>query len=197
MHALNDHHPCCPALASIPPFSLDVTSFHILSADRAALTKTAVHYLQITCFGTSIWDETLYKAWSAIVSSLVPNVEKLKNQLERFCRLSGADEVVLFEMATFLVISAAEHPRRKHPDVHRHEKVSNIIKQFKLSCIKSRSNFQSMEVKNQNFTAFIDIFTNNTYIMMIMSNPKLQPAATHLNIQCARPLFEKLISQSL
>lgn len=172
------------------------TLAHKLCEDRAAQAKTPVHYLQITCFGTSIWDETLYKAWSAIVYSLVPNVEKLKSQLSRFCNLAHADEVVLFEMATFLVISSADDPKKKHADVHRHEKISNIIKQFKLSCIKSSSNFQSMEVKNQHFTAFLDNFTNNTYILIVMSNPKVQPAATHMNIQVARTHFEYLISST-
>jgi len=38
--------------------------------------------------------------------------------------------MVLFEKATFLVISHATHTA--HTDVHRFEKISNIIKQFKL-----------------------------------------------------------------
>ena len=33
------------------------------------------------CFKTSIWDETLYKAWSDIVHILLPNVEILKSKL--------------------------------------------------------------------------------------------------------------------
>ena len=57
------------------------------------------------CFATSIWDETLYKAWSRIVYSLIPNVHVLEAQLEEFSNLCGADEIVLFERATFLVIS--------------------------------------------------------------------------------------------
>jgi Ras-related GTP-binding protein A/B len=59
----------------------------------------------MTFFATSIWDETLYRAWSQIVYSLIPNVEVLKAQLEDFRRISGAAEVVLFEKATFLVIA--------------------------------------------------------------------------------------------
>ena len=31
-----------------------------------------------TCFRTSIWDETLYRAWSRIVYSLVPNTALLE-----------------------------------------------------------------------------------------------------------------------
>ena len=41
-------------------------------------------------------------------------------------------KVLLFEKATFLVIAQAQ--RVLHDDIHRFEKVSNIIKQFKLSC---------------------------------------------------------------
>lgn len=42
------------------------------------------------------------------------------------------DEVLLFERATFLIISFCE--LASHHDTHRFEKVSNIIKGFKLSC---------------------------------------------------------------
>lgn len=58
--------------------------------------------------------------------------------------LSGADEVVLFERATFLVISHATET--EHEDIHRFEKISNIIKQFKLSVMKTRYEFKGMMV---------------------------------------------------
>jgi len=109
-----------------------------LFADRKAELEAMARPLirtQVTCFGTSIWDETLYKAWSSIVYQLVPNIDKLEDQLGKFCALSQADEVVLFEKQTFLVISHATHVQ--HQDVHRYEKISNIIKQFKLSCRKT------------------------------------------------------------
>jgi len=60
----------------------------------------------IQCFRSSIWDETLYKAWSAIVYQLIPNVNKLKNfhffvlqitsmeqKLKKFTEIVDADEV--------------------------------------------------------------------------------------------------------
>ena len=47
-------------------------------------------------------------------------------------------------------------------DAHRFEKISNIVKQFKLSCGKAQSQFQGMDVRNSKFTAFIDAFTANT-----------------------------------
>jgi len=150
--------------------------------------------LKPNCFRTSIWDETLYKAWSSIVYSLIPNVKLLESHLDKFCQICEADEVVLFERATFLVISHAT--TNQHKDVHRFEKISNIIKQFKLSCSKSQAQFQCMEVRNSQFAAFIDVFTSNTYVMVIMSDPTIQSAATQVNIEVARQHFEKIIQQS-
>ena len=63
---------------------------------------------------------------------LIPNVKELEQSLNQFANIIDGDEVLLFERATFLVISHCQ--RRPHRDVHRFEKVSNIIKQFKLSC---------------------------------------------------------------
>jgi len=146
--------------------------------------------LTCTCFRTSIWDETLYKAWSAIVYTLIPNVQALESHLQHFADIIDADEVLLFERATFLVISHCQ--RKHHRDVHRFEKVSNIIKQFKLSCSKLAAQFQSMEVKNSNFAAFIDIFTPNTYVMVITSDATIPSAATLINIKNARIHFERL-----
>lgn len=146
--------------------------------------------LECTCFRTSIWDETLYKAWSSIVYQLIPNVTELEDNLSKFADIIDGDEVLLFERATFLVISHCQ--RKEHKDVHRFEKISNIIKQFKLSCSKLHAHFQSMEVRNSSFAAFIDVFTANTYVMVIMSDSSISSAATLINIHNARRHFEKL-----
>ncbi|KAI2505902.1 Gtr1/RagA G protein conserved region [Fragilaria crotonensis] len=194
----------------------------VAEEDRAAILEDRKSLIEETCvacrvesfqiYGTSIWDETLYRAWSEIVTNLIPNIGILETHLGNFCRVCDADEVVLFERATFLVISQAQgasdpvaspneielgitpHVKRtQHFDAHRHEKISNIVKQFKLSCGKAQSQFQGMEVKNSRFTAFIDAFTANTYIMVIVSNPNVHTAATLLNIQNARSHFERFI----
>ncbi|XP_044928720.1 ras-related GTP-binding protein B isoform X6 [Mustela nigripes] len=89
-----------------------------------------------------------------------------------------------------LVIS--HYQCKEQRDAHRFEKISNIIKQFKLSCSKLAASFQSMEVRNSNFAAFIDIFTSNTYVMVVMSDPSIPSAATLINIRNARKHFEKL-----
>ena len=159
--------------------------------ERKKLVRSRSAGMDAKCFATSIWDETLYKAWSSIVYSLIPNVAILETHLQNFCKICDADEVVLFERATFLVISHATH--RAHRDVHRFEKISNIIKQFKLSCSKSQAPFQAMEVSNSNFTAFIDFFTANTFIMVILSNPEVLPVVVSHNIGVARVKFERAL----
>lgn len=178
---------------------------------------------KISVFRTSIWDETLYRAWSSIVYALIPNVKVVESRLEKFCRICEADEVVLFEKATFLVIShatrgsavsasvkagALQKATDQTPDAagdvavtaspeldpHRFEKISNIIKQFKLSCSKSQAQFASMEVRNSKFSAFIAEFTTNTYVMVITSDSSIQSTATLVNIKIAKRHFDPFMS---
>lgn len=84
--------------------------------DRESDLKRLSQPLECVCFRTSIWDETLYKAWSNIVHSLIPNVDELEQHLNHFAEMIDADEVLLFERATFLVICYSE--RRQHNDIH-------------------------------------------------------------------------------
>lgn len=63
---------------------------------------------------------------------MIPNIQELDQGLEEFGDLMECDEVIIFERATFLVISSYE--RVAHNDSKRKEKISNIMKSFKLSC---------------------------------------------------------------
>ncbi|VDD90445.1 unnamed protein product [Enterobius vermicularis] len=141
------------------------------------------------CFKSSIWDETLYKAWSTIVYSLIPNVIAMEEKLKQFATAVDADEVLLFEKATFLVIARAQVAQ--HTDIHRFEKVSNIMKQFKLSCNKLGSHFEYMHVRNSKFTALIDSFTENTYIMVVHKGSAAS-ATTLMCVQNAKKHFVAL-----
>jgi len=151
--------------------------------------------LSVTCFQTSIWEETLYKAWSTIVESLIPNHDLITTHLQHFMTVGEAEEVVLFEKTTFLEIAHSTNPRSKDlfDDTHRFERISNIVKMFKLSCLKSGSNLQSMRVNSLDFDAFLDEFTSNTYILVIIRDPDVQAAATLLNIRISKQHFESLL----
>ena len=76
--------------------------------------------------------------------------------LGEFTDTLEAEEILLFERATFLVIAHARGQGSNAGrgdsyllrDEHRFEKISNIIKQFKLSCVMTStftgSNFVSL-----------------------------------------------------
>ncbi len=51
-----------------------------------------------------------------------------------------------------------------------------------------------MVVKNSQFTAFIDEFTNSTYIMVIVSDPDIEQQAIAMNIKVTKDYFETLFS---
>lgn len=49
------------------------------------------------------------QAWSSIVYQLIPNVQQLETNLRNFAQIIEADEVLLFERATFLVRTQKHH----------------------------------------------------------------------------------------
>jgi len=146
--------------------------------------------IQMECFGTSIWDETLFKAWSKIVYSLIPDIDQLEAQLRHMCEVCEADEIVLFEKNTFLLIS--HYTRCSMPDSHRFEKISNIVKQFKLSCGKVKTSFRSFHVKNALFSATIEPFLQHSFVMIVVSDQNVNSAATSTNLWAARGHFSML-----
>ena len=143
----------------------------------------------LTCFRTSIWDESLYRAWGSILNTLIPQINEIKSKLEEFAKICGAEEVVLFERSTFLLISQWSNEKVTQDD-HRFEKIANITKQFKLSCSKAHSQLSSMELVKSDFSAFFEEFTMNTFIMVIVSaESKLESEMVKMNIRLGRKLF--------
>ncbi len=57
----------------------------------------------VVCFPTSIWEVSLYKAWTEIVSTLIMDMDSLKLALMNFAQACNAEEVILFEKSTFLL----------------------------------------------------------------------------------------------
>ncbi|KAF8891207.1 Gtr1/RagA G protein conserved region-domain-containing protein [Infundibulicybe gibba] len=170
----------------------------------------------VTVFGTSIYDESLYKAWSSIVHTLIPNAAVLSKHLTTFAGACSATEVILFERTTFLVI-ATSYPSVANPpqssaasaeqrldehaahelDPTRYERTSELIKAFKHSCTRVREEFHSLEMELYDFTAVLDEMTRNTYVMVIIHDPTIETAAVKLNIRMARRKFEELQGDSL
>jgi len=167
--------------------------------------EEAAHDVSITIFGTSIWDESLYKAWSRIVHNLIPNAPVLSQHLAILGDACGASEVVLFERTTFLVIatstgndqtsgnlSADTDDATVQMDPIRYERTSELIKGFKHSCSRMREEFHSLEMELPGFTAVLDELTRNTYIMVVVHDVAIETAALRMNVRLARKKFEEL-----
>jgi Ras-related GTP-binding protein A/B len=140
-------------------------------------------------FGTSIWDETLYQAWSQIVQLMIPRMPYIQKILKEVCEACDCDEVVLFEKSTYLIITHLSLKGVK--DMLRYERVSNVVKQFKLSCGKIGAQLNDIHVKNDNLSTIIKEFTKNIIIMMNYSNPEIEESLLHLNITRAGKFFEE------
>ncbi|KIY67827.1 hypothetical protein CYLTODRAFT_375386 [Cylindrobasidium torrendii FP15055 ss-10] len=155
---------------------------------------------EATVFPTSIYDESLYKAWSSIVHTLIPNAAVLTKHLKTFAGICCATEVVLFERTTFLVIATSSQSDDGTDDLGmmatRYERTSDLIKAFKQSCARAREEFCALEVELPDFTAVLDEMTRNTYVLVVAHDPLVQTAALRLNIRMARSRFELLQDSS-
>lgn len=70
----------------------------VFKEQQANLRKLSEPYVSdISCFPTSIWDASLYRAWSSMVHSLIPNVATLESQLNSFCQVRDTFEHELLD----------------------------------------------------------------------------------------------------
>ncbi|KAG6878979.1 hypothetical protein C0992_006114 [Termitomyces sp. T32_za158] len=134
----------------------------------------------VDVLGTSIYDESLYKAWSSIVHTLIPNAAVLSKHLATFATACSATEVILFERTTFLVIATSSSGSMEQHDLNQHkleptryERTSELVKAFKHSCSRVREEFHSLEMELYNFTAVLDEMTKNTYVLVIVHEPTI------------------------
>lgn len=54
---------------------------------------------------TSIWDQSLYKAWTQVIYYLVPNASTIESMLQKLAELLDARELFLYERTTCLVVT--------------------------------------------------------------------------------------------
>lgn len=151
-------------------------------------------------FATSIWDQSLYKAWASIIHDLVPNLSVIETQLASLGLAIDADEILLFERTSFLVVSkwtSAEGERNPYGD--RFERMSNILKSWKHTCSKytgtprNAEQFSDFEYKmGATFSMFATKFTTNTYILVCMPPGEARFNSAKLNVAAARPWFKFL-----
>ncbi|KAK4530019.1 hypothetical protein CCYA_CCYA03G0876 [Cyanidiococcus yangmingshanensis] len=76
---------------------------------------------RIRCFATSIWDASLYHAWSTIARSLLPEASEVQSALQAICDEWFVQLVVLFESVSLLALghAGALLQRRRSREVGR------------------------------------------------------------------------------
>ncbi len=105
-----------------------------LFEERISFVRERSEGFEVAAFATSIWDQTLYKAWASIMYILIPNIEVIDDYLAALLQQMDADEIVLFERTTFLVVTSVMSVKGNRNSMgDRFEKLSNIIKTFKHS----------------------------------------------------------------
>ncbi|KAF8848094.1 hypothetical protein BDZ45DRAFT_606455 [Acephala macrosclerotiorum] len=169
--------------------------------DRVSLIRSKSDAFDAIPFATSIWDQSLYKAWAEIIHDLVPNLDQIEKDLGNLGKIIMAEEVLLFERSSFLVVSSwASEIGKQNPTTDRFERLSNIIKNFKQTTSrytgtpKSAEQFMLLELKMLAFSLFIMKFTTNTYLAVILPPGETTFNCAQLNCELARKAFEDLDS---
>ena len=130
--------------------------------------KGEINKSDIIFLSTSIWDFSLYKAWSNIFSDFISNIQKIKELLKQFVTECSADEAVLLEKNTLIKLCSYNNKEMK--DSERFEKMTTVIKKFKLSCRYVSKTLKKIVIKTINNIIYIDEFDNCSYIIVAFSN---------------------------
>lgn len=84
-------------------------------------------------YATSIWDQSLYKAWTQIIYYLIPNAHTIEGMLRQLAEVIDARELILYERTTCLMVTRVTRSERENPYHDRFERISSILKTHKQS----------------------------------------------------------------
>ena len=146
---------------------------------------------KLNFYQTSIWEPSLYKAFSNILSSIVKNNDKIQKILEVYGRACDADEVILFDKKTLLAISSFGNKKIK--DEERIEKMCFSMKKFKSNYKNSSNKFNDFIIKNKSNIIYFDELNRSSYIMAVLSNKSASLELLKLNLEIIRKEIENLI----
>lgn len=154
-------------------------------------TSSEFGFPNLVGFPTSIWDESLYKAWSQIVCSLIPNMTIHQSNLKSLKSILNAYEIILFERTTFLVICSSNMNMQNGGvevlDPKIFEKISNIMKNFKQNCTKLKSEFRTLIL---NDSIYVCELSSNMVCFIVLNDPNDSREMVLENIRKAKELFQ-------
>ena len=105
-----------------------------------------------------------------MIQSLVPDSQKLQQQLNSLAEFTECDELVLCERNPFLVLANSDNSLSLDP--FRFEKISNTIKQFKLVTTKYRSSYDGFTIRDGKTIICMKPFTEFTSMMVVSSSER-------------------------
>lgn len=139
---------------------------------------------------TTLWNESLYKAWSIIIQHILPDVGFFNTSLKKISKIIDSDEIFLMEKYTLLKI-ASYNKSQKAENILHYEKLSLIIKKFKISISWEGKETLSLNIVDDKFSLIFQPFTENTMILVVFYNRKANLNMALLNITLAQRYIEK------
>jgi len=160
-----------------------------IASCKAQIEEITPRESLLAVYGTSIWDESLYVAWSNIIKYILPDIRFFNESLASIANTVLCDEVILVEKFTFLVLGSYSK-RAEEGEIAKYETISRMVKNFKIECAKNGKEFSSVHINSRKFSVIIQEFTKNTYILMLFYNKNIKPALVSLNLKLASQIFE-------
>ncbi|KAF2703461.1 hypothetical protein K504DRAFT_463523 [Pleomassaria siparia CBS 279.74] len=169
--------------------------------ERTEYIRTASESFRdnVEFFPTSIWDQSLYKAWTQIIYFLIPNAGTIEALLTQLADVIEARELILYERTTCLMVTHVTRGREtENPFTDRFERISSILKTHKQSMSKhtgipaGSANFAEMQIKTGRFMFFITRLTENTNLAASIPPSEQIFNAARVNILLVRPKFAEL-----
>lgn len=101
----------------------------------AAIRKVSEGFRDtVQFFQTSIWDETLYRAWTHVIKNLIPNAVEIEDKLQKLAEVMQARECILYERTTCLQVAKVTKGNEPgNPAIERFEGMSSVLKTHKQS----------------------------------------------------------------
>lgn len=137
IRALAEHSPSAAVFVLIHKMDLVQTRLRQqLFEERAEYIRSASESFAPTVefFATSIWDQSLYKAWTQIIYFLIPNARSIEGLLRELAEVVEARELILYERTTCLMVThVTRDVEADNPFSDRFERISSILKTHKQS----------------------------------------------------------------
>ncbi|KAF1996412.1 GTP-binding protein GTR1 [Amniculicola lignicola CBS 123094] len=202
IRALSENSPSAKVFCLIHKMDLVQSRLRAqLFEERAAYIKSASEGFAETVefFATSIWDQSLYKAWTQIIYQLIPNAGAIESLLNELAEIIDARELILYERTTCLMVTHVTRvAETSNPFIDRFERISSILKTHKQSMARhtgipaGSANFASLQIKTGRFMFFITRLTENTNLAASIPASEQVFNSARVNIMLVRPKFAEL-----